>query len=60
MQFGFMKGCGTTNAIFLTQLQEINIYVAKRKICTLHFAFVDLEKLFIVCLGRLHGGPCGN
>ena len=43
MQFGFMPGRGTTDAIFvLRQLQEK--YLAKRK--NLYFAFVDLEKAF--------------
>ena len=41
MQFGFMPGRGTTNAIFiLRQLQEKHL--AKNK--KLYFAFVDLEK----------------
>ena len=40
MQFGFMKGRGTTDAIFIArQLQEK--YMAKKK--KLYFAFVDLE-----------------
>ena len=43
MQFGFMPGRGTTDAIFiLRQLQEK--YIGKRK--DLFFAFVDLEKAF--------------
>ena len=42
MQFGFMPGCGTTNAIILRQLQEK--YLVKKK--SLYFAFVDLEKAF--------------
>ena len=43
MQFGFMKGRGTTDAIFIArQLQEK--YIAKKK--KLYFAFVDLEKAF--------------
>ena len=43
MQFGFMPGCGTTDAIFiLRQLQEKHL--AKNK--KLYFAFVDLEKAF--------------
>ena len=43
MQFGFMPGWGTTNAIFiLRQLQEK--YLAKNR--KLYFAFVDLEKAF--------------
>ena len=43
MQFGFMPGRGTTDAIFiLRQLQEKHL--AKNK--KLYFAFVDLEKAF--------------
>ena len=43
MQFGFMPGRGTTDAIFiLKQLQEKHL--AKNK--KLYFAFVDLEKAF--------------
>ena len=43
MQFGFMQGRGTTDAIFIArQLQEK--YVSKKK--DLFFAFVDLEKAF--------------
>jgi len=41
MQFGFMKGKGTTNAIFIArQMQEK--FRAKGK--KLYFRFVDLEK----------------
>ena len=43
MQFGFMPGRGTTDAIFiLRQMQEK--YLAKK--LSLFFAFVDLEKAF--------------
>ena len=43
MQFGFMPGRGTTDAIFiLRQMQEK--YLGKNK--TLYIAFVDLEKAF--------------
>ena len=43
MQFGFMKGKGTTDAIFMaTQMQE-NFRVKGKK---LYFGFVDLEKAF--------------
>ena len=43
MQFGFMPGRGTTDAIFiLRQLQEKHL--AKNR--KLYFAFVDLEKAF--------------
>ena len=48
MQFGFVPGRGTTDAIFLfRQLQEK--YLGKRK--NLYLAFVDLEKAF----GREYG-----
>ena len=43
MQFGFVPGRGTTDAIFLLrQLQEK--YLGKRK--NLYLTFVDLEKAF--------------
>ena len=43
MQFGFMPGRGTTDAIFiLTQLQEKHLQKKKN----MHCAFVDLEKAF--------------
>ena len=43
MQFGFMPGRGTTDAIFLVkQLQEK--YLGKKK--NLYFAFIELEKAF--------------
>lgn len=43
MQFGFMPGRGTSDAIFiLRQMQEK--YLGKKK--SLYFAFVDLEKAF--------------
>ena len=43
MQFEFMSGCGTTDAIFiLRQLQER--HTGKRK--DIFFAFIDLEKAF--------------
>jgi hypothetical protein len=43
MQFGFMPGRGTVDAIFiLRQLQER--YMAENK--TLYFSFIDLEKAF--------------
>ena len=43
MQFGFMPGRGTTDAIFIArQVQEK--FIAKNK--TLYFAFIDLEKAF--------------
>ena len=43
MQFGFMPGRGTTDAIFiLRQLQEKHLSKNKK----LYFTFVDLEKAF--------------
>ena len=43
MQFGFMPGGGTTNAIFIVrQVQEA--YIRKNR--NLYFAFIDLEKAF--------------
>ena len=43
MQFGFMPGKGTTDAIFTVQQMQEK-YGCKRK--KLYFAFVDLEKAF--------------
>ena len=43
MQFGFMPGRGTTNAIFILR-QVHEKYLGKHK--DLYFAFVDLEKAF--------------
>ena len=43
MQFGFVSGRGTTDAIFIArQIQEK--YIARKK--PLYLAFVDLEKAF--------------
>lgn len=43
MQFGFMPGKGTTDAIFvIRQMQEKHQERRKR----LYYAFVDLEKAF--------------
>ena len=43
MQFGFMPGCGTTDAIsIVTQIQEA--YIRKNR--NLYFTFVDLGKAF--------------
>ena len=43
MQFGIMKGTGTTDCIFIvSQMQEK--FRAKRK--KLYFGFIDLEKAF--------------
>ena len=43
MQFAFMPGTGTTDAIFILQ-QVHEKYLDKHK--DLYFAFVDLEKAF--------------
>ena len=41
MQFGFMKGKGTTDAIFMARQVQENFRVKGKK---LYFGFVDLEK----------------
>jgi len=43
MQFGFMKGKGTTDAIFTVSQMQENFRVSGKK---LYFGFVDLEKAF--------------
>jgi len=43
MQFGFMKGKGTTDAIFMARQMQENFRVKGRKV---YFGFVDLEKAF--------------
>jgi len=43
MQFGFGKGRGTTDAIFMTRQVQENFRVKGKK---LYFGFVDLEKAF--------------
>jgi len=43
MQFGFMKGKGTTDAIFIARQMQENFIVKGKK---LYFGFVDLEKAF--------------
>ena len=43
MQFGFMKGKGTTDAIFMARQMQENFRVQGKK---LYFGFVDLEKAF--------------
>ena len=42
-QFGFMKGKGITNAIFMAKQVQENFRVKGKK---LYFGFVDLEKAF--------------
>jgi len=41
MQFGFMKGEGSTDAIFIVRQMKENFRVKGKK---LYFGFVDLEK----------------
>ena len=41
MQFGFMKGEGSTDAIFIARQMKENFRVKGKK---LYFGFVDLEK----------------
>ena len=43
MQFGFMPGKGTMDAIFITCIMQER-FLAKKK--DLYFTFVDLEKAF--------------
>ena len=43
MQFGFMKGMGTTDAIFIARQMQENFRVKGKK---LYFGFVDMEKAF--------------
>ena len=43
MQFGFMKGKGTTDAIFMARQMQEDFRVKGKK---LYFGFVDLEKAF--------------
>ena len=43
VQFGFMKGKGTTDAIFMARQMQENFRVKGKK---LYFGFVDLEKAF--------------
>ena len=43
MQFGFMKGKGTTDAIFMARQMQENFRVKDKK---LYFGFVDLDHAF--------------
>ena len=43
MQFGFIKGKGTSDAIFTVRQMQENFRVKGKK---LYFGFVDLEKAF--------------
>ena len=46
MQFGFMKGKGTTDAIFMARQMQENFRVKGKK---LYFGFVVWRKLLIGC-----------
>ena len=50
MQFGFMPGVGTNDAIFITRKKQVKSF-AKHK--NQYVAFVDTEKLLIVFPERL-------
>lgn len=52
MQFGFMPGVGTNDAIFITRQKQVKSF-AKHK--NRYVAFVDTEKLLIVFPERLFG-----
>ena len=52
MQFGFMPGVGTNDAIFITRKKQVKSF-AKHK--NRYVAFVDTEKLLIVFPERLFG-----
>ena len=55
MQFGFMKGKGTTDAIFIVrQMQEKSRAKGKK----LYFGFVDLENLLIGFWEKWCDGQC--
>jgi len=43
MQFGFMKGKGTTDAIFIVRQMQAKFRAKGKK---LYFGFVDLQKAF--------------
>ena len=43
MQFGFIPGCETTDAIFIVRQLQQNFLEKNRN---LYFAFIDLEKAF--------------
>jgi len=43
MQFGFMKGKGTTVAIFIVRQMQQKFRAKGKKLC---FGFVDMEKAF--------------
>jgi len=45
MQFGFMKGKGTTDAIFIVRQMQEKFRAKGKNLC---FGFVDLEKAFVL------------
>jgi len=45
MQFGFMKGRGTANAIFIVRQMQEKFRAKGKKI---YFGFVDLEKKLLI------------
>ena len=53
MQFGFMPGKGTTDAIFVARQMQEKCVAKKRMI---YFAFVVLENHLTEFRGRLFGG----
>ena len=53
MQFGFMKGKGTTDAIFIVRQMQEKLTAKGKK---LYFSFVDLEKAFDRVLIELKNG----
>ena len=55
MQFGFMKGKGTTDAIFMARQMQENFRVKGKK---LYFGFVDLRQLLIGCQEKWQAGQC--
>ena len=55
MQFGFMKGKGTTDAIFMARQMQENFGVKGKK---LYVGFVDLEKAFERVPREVISGQC--
>ena len=45
VQFGFLKGKGTTDAIFIVRQMQENFRVKDKKLY--YFGFMDLEKAFV-------------
>jgi len=57
MQFGFMKGKGTSDAIFMARQIQENFRVKGNKLYQLYFGFVDLEKAFDRVPGEVISWP---